>query len=66
MKTNRSPSCVSPAETLWLHIRALGGWTHRLYDYFEEEQLKIQCLEEGKDPDEVLNGGQSSIQKMKK
>ncbi|XP_043204589.1 NADPH oxidase 5-like isoform X2 [Amphibalanus amphitrite] len=53
-------------ETLWLHIRALGGWTHRLYDYFEEEQLKLQCLEEGKDPDEVLKGEPSSIQKMKK
>ncbi|XP_043227823.1 NADPH oxidase 5-like isoform X2 [Amphibalanus amphitrite] len=53
-------------ETLWLHIRAVGGWTHRLYDYFEEEQLKLQCLEEGKDPDEVLKGEPSSIQKMKK
>ena len=53
-------------ETLWLHIRAVGGWTHRLYDYFEEKQLKIQCLEEGIDPDTVLKKDRSSIKQMKK
>lgn len=26
---------------MWLHIRAVGEWTNRLYDYFEAEQEKL-------------------------
>lgn len=26
---------------MWLHIRAVGQWTNRLYDYFEQEQEKL-------------------------
>ncbi|XP_037077900.1 LOW QUALITY PROTEIN: NADPH oxidase 5-like [Pollicipes pollicipes] len=61
-------------DTLWLHIRAAGGWTNRLYDYFEEEQLKIECLEEIMDGDDcnsdkgqqVPKQEESSLQKIQK
>lgn len=26
---------------MWLHIRAVGEWTNRLYNYFEKEQEKL-------------------------
>lgn len=26
---------------MWLHIRGVGQWTNRLYDYFEQEQEKL-------------------------
>lgn len=25
---------LRPAESLWLHIRSMGQWTNRLYEYF--------------------------------
>lgn len=28
-----------PTETLWLHIRALGQWTNKLYEYFQQLEL---------------------------
>ena len=28
---------------MWLHIRCAGGWTNKLYEYFEQEQAK-RCL----------------------
>jgi len=31
---------------MWLHIRGVGEWTNRLYSYFEEEQQKLQLLNE--------------------
>lgn len=31
---------------MWLHIRGVGEWTNRLYSYFEEEQHKLQSLNE--------------------
>ncbi|XP_076029976.1 NADPH oxidase 5-like [Oratosquilla oratoria] len=38
------PFTVSSApeqeDDLWLHIRAVGEWTNRLFNYFEEEQAK--------------------------
>lgn len=39
------PFTISSAPELdgymWLHIRAVGEWTNRLYDYFEREQQKL-------------------------
>lgn len=26
---------------MWLHIRGVGQWTNRLYEYFEKEQEKL-------------------------
>ncbi|KAK7075488.1 NADPH oxidase 5 [Halocaridina rubra] len=31
-------------EEIWLHIRAVGEWTNRLYRYFEREQEKCERL----------------------
>lgn len=31
---------------MWLHIRGVGEWTNRLYDYFEKEQEKLHNLNE--------------------
>lgn len=28
-------------DVFWLHIRCLGGWTNKLYDYFKQQQLEI-------------------------
>ncbi|KAG8222078.1 hypothetical protein J437_LFUL000522 [Ladona fulva] len=33
------------ADSLWLHVRAVGEWTNRLYDYFEKEQERMQAEE---------------------
>lgn len=37
-------SAPEQSETLWLHIRAVGGWTHRLFEYFEEHQMRLECM----------------------
>lgn len=37
---------------MWLHIRAVGEWTNRLYNYFEKEQEK---LHNGEIPPHVPN-----------
>lgn len=31
---------------MWLHIRAVGEWTNRLYEYFGKEQEKLHNLNE--------------------
>jgi hypothetical protein len=31
---------------MWLHIRGVGEWTNRLYNYFECEQEKLHSVEE--------------------
>jgi hypothetical protein len=31
---------------MWLHIRGVGEWTNRLYNYFECEQEKLHNVEE--------------------
>jgi hypothetical protein len=31
---------------MWLHIRGVGEWTNRLYNYFEREQEKLHNAEE--------------------
>ncbi|KAG0728254.1 NADPH oxidase 5 [Chionoecetes opilio] len=33
-------SAPEQEDVLWLHIRAVGQWTKRLYDYFEQEQQR--------------------------
>lgn len=45
---------------MWLHIRAVGEWTNRLYNYFEKEQEK---LHNGEIPP-LLPGGQSADKKV--
>lgn len=32
------PAPLHPAETLWLHIRSLGQWTNKLYEYFQQPE----------------------------
>ncbi|CAG2058650.1 unnamed protein product [Timema podura] len=31
---------------MWLHIRGVGEWTNRLYNYFEREQDKLHNIQE--------------------
>ncbi|XP_066906847.1 NADPH oxidase 5 [Halyomorpha halys] len=31
---------------MWLHIRGVGEWTNRLYNYFEKEQEKLHSIRE--------------------
>ena len=33
-------SSPEQTETIWLHIRAVGTWTKKLYDYYNEESKK--------------------------
>lgn len=34
-------SAPEQEDYMWLHIRGVGQWTNRLYDYFEKEQDKL-------------------------
>ncbi|XP_011202251.2 uncharacterized protein LOC105225471 isoform X3 [Bactrocera dorsalis] len=35
-------SAPEQEDYMWLHIRTVGEWTNRLYQYFEKEQQKLQ------------------------
>jgi hypothetical protein len=37
---------IVSADYMWLHIRGVGEWTNRLYNYFEHEQEKLHSVEE--------------------
>ncbi|KAF4525979.1 hypothetical protein B566_EDAN000769 [Ephemera danica] len=39
-------SAPEQEDSIWLHIRAVGQWTNRLYDYFEKEQERLQCVDD--------------------
>ena len=41
-------SAPEQADVLSLHIRVVGHWTSKLYEYFEAEQKRLEC---------TLNGG---------
>ncbi|NXR79082.1 NOX5 oxidase, partial [Pycnonotus jocosus] len=38
-------SAPERTETLWLHIRALGQWTNKLYEYFQQLERQEPELE---------------------
>ncbi|XP_050305865.1 NADPH oxidase 5 [Anthonomus grandis grandis] len=38
-------SCPEQEDYMWLHIRGVGQWTNRLYEYFEKEQEKLHSGE---------------------
>ncbi|XP_071440439.1 NADPH oxidase 5 [Hetaerina americana] len=38
-------SAPEQQDSLWLHVRAVGQWTNRLYDYFEKEQERLHAEE---------------------
>lgn len=48
-RTEWHPFTISSApemdEYLWLHIRAVGQWTNRVYDYFSAEEKKLMNIE---------------------
>ncbi|KAI9564083.1 hypothetical protein GHT06_007821 [Daphnia sinensis] len=48
-KTEWHPFTISSApelpDYLWLHIRCAGGWTNKLYEFFEKEQAKQRLYE---------------------
>lgn len=31
---------------MWLHIRGVGEWTNRLYEYFDREQEKLHSAQD--------------------
>lgn len=35
-------SAPEEEDYIWLHIRGVGEWTNRLYDYFEKEHKRLQ------------------------
>jgi hypothetical protein len=39
-------SAPEQEDDMWLHIRGVGEWTNRLYNYFEHEQEKLYIVEE--------------------
>ncbi|GFG34772.1 hypothetical protein Cfor_05500, partial [Coptotermes formosanus] len=39
-------SAPEQEDYMWLHIRGVGEWTNRLYNYFEREQEKLHSVEE--------------------
>ena len=40
-------SAPEQADEISLHIRVVGHWTNKLYEYFEAEQRRLQCTLEG-------------------
>ncbi|CAL8089261.1 unnamed protein product [Orchesella dallaii] len=51
-KSEWHPFTISSApeqeDAIWLHIRACGQWTSRLYEYFEKEQEKLRCFSDAR------------------
>ncbi|XP_065338491.1 NADPH oxidase 5 isoform X1 [Cloeon dipterum] len=39
-------SAPEQGDTIWLHIRGVGQWTNRLYEYFEHEQERLHSEEQ--------------------
>ncbi|XP_046387375.1 NADPH oxidase 5 [Ischnura elegans] len=39
-------SAPEQQDSLWLHVRAVGQWTNRLYEYFEREQERLHASNE--------------------
>ena len=48
-------SLLIKLDVMWLHIRCAGGWTNKLYEYFEREQAKL-CLKQS--AQNQYNGGE--------
>lgn len=40
-------SAPEQPDVLSLHIRVVGHWTARLYEYFEAEQKRLECTMQG-------------------
>ena len=40
-------SAPEQSDAISLHIRVVGHWTRKLYEYFEAEQKRLQCTMEG-------------------
>ena len=40
-------SAPEMSSSISLHIRVVGHWTSKLYEYFEQEQKRLQCTMEG-------------------
>lgn len=49
-------------DVMWLHIRCAGGWTNKLYEYFEREQAKL-CLKQS--AESPYPNGQTACQHCK-
>lgn len=59
---------------MWLHIRGVGQWTNRLYEYFEREQEKLHngeippssptCTEKRLSNGSIHNNNQSPLKKL--
>lgn len=32
---------LTSADTLWLHVRSMGQWTNRLYEYFRQPESQV-------------------------
>ncbi|XP_063222700.1 NADPH oxidase 5 [Bacillus rossius redtenbacheri] len=66
------PFTVSSApeqeDYMWLHIRGVGEWTNRLYEYFEREQQKLHdmqaSLQDGAASPRLLNGADAKGSKF--
>lgn len=40
-------SAPEQSDVISLHIRVVGHWTSKLYEYFEAEQERLQCTLQG-------------------
>ena len=40
-------SAPEQSDAICLHIRVVGHWTRKLYEYFEAEQKRLQCTMDG-------------------
>ncbi|KAH1015243.1 hypothetical protein HUJ05_013005 [Dendroctonus ponderosae] len=66
-------SCPEQEDYMWLHIRGVGQWTNRLYEYFEKEQVKlhngevnpVQSCSKGQELNAPVNGNQTTLTQIK-
>ncbi|RVE40785.1 hypothetical protein evm_014565, partial [Chilo suppressalis] len=54
-------SAPEQSEFIWLHIRGVGQWTNRLYEYFEEEHKRLRLAVEPSPANEKMDRSSSNI-----
>ncbi|XP_059475069.1 NADPH oxidase 5 isoform X2 [Neocloeon triangulifer] len=57
-------SAPEQGDTIWLHIRGVGQWTNRLYEYFEQEQERLHSEEQQQPMPQIVESSKPGAIKM--
>ncbi|XP_028167953.1 NADPH oxidase 5, partial [Ostrinia furnacalis] len=58
-------SAPEQTEHIWLHVRGVGEWTNRLYEYFEQEHARLHGSNAVHDKVARTSSSQSNVSKRK-